>query len=235
MTWGAATGASSSPRRRNSVPPVSASISIRSESSEAEANAARAQVEHLVTFKLEDAMESDVSEATVVTLYLLSAQNVQLRARLTTQLKAGARIVSHNFAMGDWEPGHGRHVHECGRPDADAVPVESRWCRATVTKMAAAMVRLKPDTRTAAGSCDAHCSTAGPAAQRTSVCRLQADRLVLCSGGGEFDELADQLRVGTAGLSGRHRKLGAGTEPGLGFTSMTCTRPSAWSRMSTRP
>jgi SAM-dependent methyltransferase len=71
---------------------------------EARANAARAHVEHLVTFRLEDAMESDVTDATVVTLYLLAAQNVQLRARLTTRLRAGARIVSHNFAMGDWRP-----------------------------------------------------------------------------------------------------------------------------------
>jgi predicted RNA methylase len=72
--------------------------------SEARANAVRAHVEHLVTFKLEDAMKSDLSDATVVTLYLLAAQNVQLRARLTTQLRSGARIVSHNFAMGDWRP-----------------------------------------------------------------------------------------------------------------------------------
>ena len=72
--------------------------------SEARANAARAKVEHLVTFKLQDAMESDVSDATVVTLYLLSAQNVRLRPRLTAQLRSGARIVSHNFAMGDWRP-----------------------------------------------------------------------------------------------------------------------------------
>jgi len=72
--------------------------------SEARANAARAHVEHLVTFKLEDAMEADVSEASVVTLYLLAAQNIQLRARLTARLRAGARIVSHNFAMGDWRP-----------------------------------------------------------------------------------------------------------------------------------
>lgn len=71
---------------------------------EARANAARAHVEHLVTFKLEDVMKSDVSDATVVTLYLLAAQNVQLRARLTTQLRSGARIVSHNFAIGDWRP-----------------------------------------------------------------------------------------------------------------------------------
>ena len=71
---------------------------------EARANAQRAHVEHLVTFRLEDAMESDVADATVVTLYLLAAQNIQLRARLTTRLRAGARIVSHNFAMGDWRP-----------------------------------------------------------------------------------------------------------------------------------
>lgn len=71
---------------------------------EAQRNAARAQVEHLVTFRLEDALNADVSEATVVTLYLLSSQNVALRPMLTRQLRSGARIVSHNFAMGDWDP-----------------------------------------------------------------------------------------------------------------------------------
>ena len=70
---------------------------------EARRNAVRAQVEHLVTFRLEDVLNTDVSEATVVTLYLLSAQNVALRPALTRQLRPGARIVSHNFAMGDWE------------------------------------------------------------------------------------------------------------------------------------
>jgi len=70
---------------------------------EAQRNAAQAQVEHLVSFKLEDALKTDVSEATVVTLYLLSVQNVALRPRLASQLRPGARIVSHNFGMGDWE------------------------------------------------------------------------------------------------------------------------------------
>ena len=70
---------------------------------EAQRNAALAQVEHLVTFRLQDALNTEVSEATVVTLYLLSAQNVALRPTLSRQLKPGARIVSHNFAMGDWE------------------------------------------------------------------------------------------------------------------------------------
>lgn len=71
---------------------------------EAEQNAKRAGVEGRVTFKLQDALKTDVSDATVVTLYLLSALNVQLRPILTRQLRPGARIVSHSFAMGDWEP-----------------------------------------------------------------------------------------------------------------------------------
>jgi cyclopropane fatty-acyl-phospholipid synthase-like methyltransferase len=71
---------------------------------EAQANAKRAGVEHLVTFTLQDALQTDVSEATVVTLYMLSAMNVRLRPILTKKLPKGARIVSHNFAMGDWEP-----------------------------------------------------------------------------------------------------------------------------------
>jgi len=71
---------------------------------EAQANARRAGIEHLVTFKVQDALETDVSEATVVTLYLVSALNVKLRPRLAAQLRPGARVVSHNFAIGDWEP-----------------------------------------------------------------------------------------------------------------------------------
>ncbi len=67
------------------------------------ANAERAGVEHLVRFIEQDAMTVDVSEATVVTLYLLSSSNLKLRPQLTSQLRPGARIVSHAFSMGDWE------------------------------------------------------------------------------------------------------------------------------------
>ena len=68
--------------------------------------AARAAgVAHLVTFRVQDAMTVDVSEATVVTLYLLAASNAKLRPALTRSLKPGARIVAHNFPLGgDWEP-----------------------------------------------------------------------------------------------------------------------------------
>jgi SAM-dependent methyltransferase len=71
---------------------------------QAEANARAAGVQNRVRFRIEDAMKVDVSDATVVTLYLLSASNVRLRPILTKQLRTGARIVSHSFAIGDWEP-----------------------------------------------------------------------------------------------------------------------------------
>jgi tRNA G37 N-methylase Trm5 len=71
---------------------------------ESRAAAKAAGVEHLVEFRLQDALEADVSGATVVTLYLLSSSNRKLRPRLTEQLKPGSRIVSHQFGMGDWEP-----------------------------------------------------------------------------------------------------------------------------------
>ena len=70
---------------------------------ESNANAKAAGVEGLVEFRLQDAMRVDVSPATVVTLYLLSASNAKLRPILTRQLKPGSRIVSHAFSMGpDW-------------------------------------------------------------------------------------------------------------------------------------
>ena len=71
---------------------------------EANANARREGVADRVTFVLGDALATDVSEASVVTLYLLSSSNMKLRPILTSQLSAGARIVSHAFNMGDWQP-----------------------------------------------------------------------------------------------------------------------------------
>lgn len=71
---------------------------------EAHAGAKAARVEHLVTFALQDAMKTDVSKASVVTTYLLSASNLKLRPMLTKQLTPGARLVAHNFSFGDWPP-----------------------------------------------------------------------------------------------------------------------------------
>jgi cyclopropane fatty-acyl-phospholipid synthase-like methyltransferase len=67
---------------------------------ESRANAKAAGVEHLVEFRVEDALQTDVSRATVVTLYMLASGNAKLRPMLTRQLRPGARIVSHAFSMG---------------------------------------------------------------------------------------------------------------------------------------
>lgn len=71
---------------------------------EANANAQDAGVSDRVEFRQADLFETDFSEATVVTLYLLPKLNVQLRPKLLSELQPGTRIVSHAFDMGDWEP-----------------------------------------------------------------------------------------------------------------------------------
>jgi len=71
---------------------------------EAEENARAAGVGRLATFRREDIFQSDFRDATVVTLYLHPAVNERLRPRLLAQLVPGARIVSHQFPMGDWAP-----------------------------------------------------------------------------------------------------------------------------------
>jgi SAM-dependent methyltransferase len=67
------------------------------------ANARAAGVESLVEFRQQDVMTADISNATVVTLYLLTSSNLKLKPLLTSQLKPGARVVSHAFSMGaEW-------------------------------------------------------------------------------------------------------------------------------------
>lgn len=71
---------------------------------EANANLAKTNVGDKVTFLNQDLFETDISEATVVTLYLLPALNVKLMPKLKA-LRKGTRIVSHSFTMGnDWPP-----------------------------------------------------------------------------------------------------------------------------------
>jgi Methyltransferase domain len=71
---------------------------------EANQNAQKAGVTDRVQFRQQDLFTTDLSSATVVTLYLLPEINLKLRPRLLSQLKPGTRIVSHAFDMGDWKP-----------------------------------------------------------------------------------------------------------------------------------
>jgi hypothetical protein len=67
------------------------------------ANAKAAGVEDLVKFWLEDATLSDFSQATVVTMYLLTESNELLRPHLERQLQFGTYVVSHNYPIERWE------------------------------------------------------------------------------------------------------------------------------------
>ena len=72
--------------------------------SEANANAKLEKVTDKVRFIENDLFESDISEATVVTLYLLNRLNEKLKPKLLKDLRPGTRVVSHAFDMGDWKP-----------------------------------------------------------------------------------------------------------------------------------
>ena len=83
---------------------------------EANENVASAGVGDKVEIREADLFETDLSQANVVTLYLLSSLNLKLRPKLWKELKVGSRVVSHAFNMGDWEPDetldvNGRTVH----------------------------------------------------------------------------------------------------------------------------
>jgi predicted O-methyltransferase YrrM len=70
---------------------------------ECKANARAANVEDRVKFRQEDATKVDISEATVVTLYLLPESNEMLRPKLESELKPGVLVVSHNYVVPGWE------------------------------------------------------------------------------------------------------------------------------------
>jgi predicted RNA methylase len=71
---------------------------------EATENVAKNNVGDKVKVMNADLFTTDLSQATVVTLYLLPSLNVKLMPKLMQELRPGTRIVSHAFDMGDWKP-----------------------------------------------------------------------------------------------------------------------------------
>jgi SAM-dependent methyltransferase len=71
---------------------------------EAALGAEVAGVESRARFRRQDLFDTPLREASVVTMYLLPEVNMRLRPRLLTELRPGARILSHNFTLGDWRP-----------------------------------------------------------------------------------------------------------------------------------
>lgn len=77
---------------------------------ESNANAAAAHVTGLVTFRRQDLFQTPLGDAEVLTLYLLPEINLRLRPRILAQMRAGTRVVSHDFDMGDWHWDQRRRV-----------------------------------------------------------------------------------------------------------------------------
>lgn len=71
---------------------------------EATAGAREHGVQHLVNFSRQNVMSVDTSPATVVVLYVGATTNILLRDKLQAELRAGTRIISYDYDMGDWAP-----------------------------------------------------------------------------------------------------------------------------------
>jgi SAM-dependent methyltransferase len=72
-------------------------------------NAERAGVADRATFAEADLFQTDLSRASVITMYLLPDVNLRLRPQLLA-LRPGTRIVSHDWDLGDWRPDRTRTV-----------------------------------------------------------------------------------------------------------------------------
>jgi SAM-dependent methyltransferase len=77
---------------------------------ESKANAARAGVAERIVFLNQDLFETDLTDATVVTLFLSRSINLKLRPKLTRELRSGTRVLSYVHDMGDWAPTEARTV-----------------------------------------------------------------------------------------------------------------------------
>ena len=73
-------------------------------------NAIQEGVADKAKFLHEDIFLTDISGATVITMYLLPEVNLKLRPRILSELAPGTRIVSHDFDMDDWEPDDKRQI-----------------------------------------------------------------------------------------------------------------------------
>ncbi len=82
---------------------------------ESRENAIKAEVTGNVRFIQQNLFEADISDATVVMLYLLPSANLRLRPKLFHDLKPGTRIVSHEHYMGEWLPDRKLEIESGGR------------------------------------------------------------------------------------------------------------------------
>jgi len=141
-------------------------------------NAAAAGVSDRATFAQADIFRSDFSQATVITLFLLTDLNLRLRPTLLS-LKPGTRIASNTFKMGEWEPDQ---VFELGCDTYCTaylwiVPamVEGRW------QLAQGDLVLNQEFQKITGTINT-----GASSVQISGGRLRGDEISFVAGGSEY-------------------------------------------------
>jgi SAM-dependent methyltransferase len=65
-------------------------------------NARHQGVSELTEFVAQDMFVTKIDDASVLSLYVLTASNLELRPRILNEMKPGSRVVSHQFSMGAW-------------------------------------------------------------------------------------------------------------------------------------
>ena len=85
---------------------------------QARRKAAEEGVSHLVEFRAADGLTVDISQATVVTLYMFKWFNNQMRPKLQL-LKPGSRVVAHDFDIDDWKPTKIEFVNPADDPSSE--------------------------------------------------------------------------------------------------------------------
>lgn len=176
---------------------------------DARENAEAAGVQGQVEFRQADLFETDLSEATVVTLYLLNSLNRRLRPKLLSELEPGTPVVSHAFDMGEWQPDHtesidGRVVYLWIVP----ARVDGHWELALRGDESQAPIELQIQQdfqilNGAAGNAHAH--------GLIEEGRVEGDRVSFVLAGQDLPQRRFTGRVNAAGIAGMAEPLdGAG-------------------------
>jgi SAM-dependent methyltransferase len=130
-----------------------------------------------------DIFETDFSEASVVTLYLLPTLNLRLRPTLL-KMKPGTRVVSHSFLMDDWEPDE-RSQTEDGNAYLWIVPaeVDGAWMFSEKDGSNRFSLRLDQQFQNISGS-------AGGEQQKLTEAKLRGDQITLA-----FEEKGTPVKI----------------------------------------
>jgi SAM-dependent methyltransferase len=169
-------------------------------------NAAKEGVSERATFLKADLFETDFSQATVITMFLLPDINLKLRPKILG-LKPGTRIVSNTFTMGEWE------ADETGTASSDEgssyyrtallwiVPakVEGTW------KSAGGDITFKQEFQKVSGTLNA-----GGVSTLVTAGKLRGDQLSFSAGGTQYTgRVAGDTITGTATSGGASREWSA--------------------------